>query len=1093
MARTIIPIVVLLFLSISCTEKSGEKRFILRTDTGINFTNTLTSTAQLNILNYLYFYNGAGTALGDFNGDGLLDIYFTSNQEADKLYLNKGNFTFQDITQEVHIHNTEGWTFGVTTVDINHDGLLDIYISKVSGHLNLTGENLLYVNQGNKNGIPYFEEQAQQYGLNTSGLATQTAFFDYDRDGDLDAYQMNHTLNPNNNFGRGSLRYQRDSVIGDRLLENRDGIFVDVSQEAQIFQNKISFGLGLAISDLNKDGYPDMYVGNDFFENDYYYLNQKDGTFKEWNATASLLGHTTHFSMGNDIADLDNNGWPDVVSVDMLPEDLETLKSAGTEYNYPIYQNQLRFGYQPQFMQNTLHLNFGGNKFSESAFLYGMAASEWSWAPLLADFDNDGKKDMYITNGILGATNDMDFVNFIANDNIQKRLGAGMTDEELKFIEILPQKKTANYFFRNDGTQFQNTTEEWSEKMPSFSHGAAYGDLDNDGDLDLIVNNVNEPAYILENTTQKNDGTTNYITVRFKGVEKNRYGLGAKVKIFTQGEMQYFENQPTRGYLSAVAPEVFVGLGAYDQIDSLQVIWSSGAFETITHPAINQILTVNENDASLDNFQMSPLPKGFLTNVDSLIPFRNTDNVSIEFSRDPLIPFASTNETGGILVGDLNNDGLEDLVTLGGKHQSTEIWYQNPDGILQNTLLPSAEATDINEDTFGVIFDANGDSKNDLLLVSGGNEFKTGTAIQPRLYLQKDATLVADTLQFKNIEIQASKARAIDIDNDGDLDVCITSHVKGHQFGATPKQYIFRNDGTGIFNDQTGVISEDFQHIGNVKDIQWIDLDGNGFKDAIVCGYWMPISIFMNDGKTLAQSTTLDNTKGWWNTVKMADFDQDGDVDIIAGNWGLNSRLTASVEEPITLYLEDFDTNGKIDPILTYFYQGKETTLATKDELAKQLPSINKKYLSYQEFAAADINDVLPLKSTPQDRVKKVVQLGSTYFENQGDNTYISHQLPLEAQVSTVNDIMIDDMNDDGYLDALLVGNNFEISTQIGRLDASHGVLLLNDKKGFFSPVNNQGFSANGACRSIQKITLGNEQLYVVGRNNNTPVFLKKE
>lgn len=1096
MNRFLFPILSLLTLLVSCSTETEEKHFILKKNTGIDFSNTLENTTSLNILNYLYFYNGAGVALADFNNDGLLDIYFTSNQAEDKLYINKGELTFQDITQQAHIKNDSGWTTGVTTVDINADGLMDIYVSKVSGYLHLQAENLLYVNQGEKEGIPYFQEQAANYGLNVSGLTTQTAFFDYDLDGDLDAYIMNHTLNPNKNFGRGTLRNQTDSIIGDKLLQNQNGTFVDVSQQANIFQNHISFGLGLAISDLNNDGYPDIYVGNDFFENDYYYVNQKDGTFKELNSSQSVLGHTTHFSMGNDIADIDNNGWPDIVSVDMLPENLETLKSAGTEYNYPIYQNQLRYGYEPQYMQNTLHLNFGDHLFSENAFRYDIAATEWSWSPLLADFDNDGKKDLYITNGILGATNDMDFVNFIANDNIQERLGEGMTEEELKFIEIIPQKKNINYFFRNEGAKFKNTTSTWFQETPSFSNGAVYGDLDNDGDLDLVVNNVNEPAFVLENTTQKNDGTANFITVSFKGSTKNPFGIGAKIKVFSKEGIQYLENYTSRGYLSSVAPQLFVGLGKLTVVDSLKVIWPNGSFQTIKNPTINTSISVKVEDAIGDYYKFPHSSSNrFISNTTSPITFKHKDNISIEFSRDPLIPFASTNDSGSVHKGDLNNDELEDLITLGGKFQATKIWYQQESGDFLETTLVDAEKTAINEDTYAVVLDANGDLLNDLLIVSGGNEFKNGEAIQPRLYLQKEGEMVRDTIQFKGITMHASKVKTVDIDNDNDLDICITSNIAAHQFGATPKQYIFINDGHGKFSDKTEQISKEFQQIGNVKDLQWVDIDGNGYKDAIVGGYWMPITIFMNDGAILtpSKSTGMEQSHGWWNSINVADFDKDGDYDIIAGNWGYNSRLQASKEEPITLYMDDFDKNGKTDPILTYYYQGKETTLATKDELAKQLPMLNKKYLSYQDFAKADVHDLLPLKSTPEYTIKKVFQLGSTYFENQGDNTYISHILPTEAQISTVNDVMVDDINKDGYLDVLLVGNNYELSTQIGRLDASHGVLLLHDTESIFTPVKVQSFSSNGACRSIDKITIRDEQFYIVGRNNNTPLFLKKE
>jgi len=1082
----------------SCESPSRPSKFIEATDSGVTFTNTVTNSIQLNILNYLYFYNGAGSAIADFNNDGLQDLYFTANQGADHLYINKGNFQFENSTSISNIDNANGWTSGVTTVDINNDGWMDIYISKVSGHLDLEGSNLLYVNQGvDDSGIPRFKEEAAAYGLNLSALSTQASFFDYDLDGDLDVYILNHSLHPNSNYGKGALRKKIDSVRGDKLLENKNGIYTDVTKDTGIYQSSIGYGLGISTGDVNNDGYPDIYLGNDFFENDYLYINQKNGTFIEVNATASILGHSSHFSMGNGMSDINNDGNLDILSLDMLPEDIETLKSSGTEYNYPIFQNQLRNGYEPQFMQNTLHLNLGNEKFSETAFLSGISATEWSWSPIIADFDNDGYKDIYITNGIQGATNDMDFVNFISNESIQKRLGKGMKSEELAFINELPEKKTINYFYKNKGNaSFEDVSDIWSSRTPSFSNGASYADLDNDGDLDIIVNNVNAPAFILKNTTDHSNNTSNYLQISFKGSAQNTFGIGTKIQLYTKTEKQFLENYPTQGFLSSVPPIAHIGLGTYLSIDSLKVIWSDGKYQTLKNIEANQHITLDYSEAQGDYYQQEAhTSPNYLKSRKSLIPFTHQDGTSIEFNRDPLIPYATTNLGASIITGHINKDPYEDIITLGAKGQASSIWLQNEEGAFIPQELPDAKITAINEDTHALIFDADGDQTNDVLIVSGGNEFKNGAPLTPRLYINKKDALIRDSLQFKDIFINASTVTAVDIDNDQDLDICITSNVTPHQFGKTPQQYIFQNNGTGDFKDITVTYAPHFQYIGSVYDIIWKDLNSNGYLDAIVVGHWMPISIFLNDGKTLQLQNTsgLENTHGWWNTVDVGDFDNDGDQDIVAGNWGLNTRLQPSLDEPITLYRNDFDNNKQIDPIVTYYHQGKETTIATKDELVKQIPLINKKFLSYNAFAKAEIRELFGKKKLQEAEKKKAYQLASVYYENIGNASFKSHPLPFLAQSSSVHDMAVDDFNEDGYPDLLLVGNTYEISTQLGRLDASHGVFLQNDKKGGFRVLGNQEWDINGASRSIEQIKIKDSTFYIVGRNNDTPLFLKKE
>ncbi len=1086
----------LLSALISCSEQGDEhQRFIENNKSGIHFTNSLQPAVTLNILNYLYYYNGAGVATGDFDNDGLVDIYFTGNQVADQLYLNIGGLKFKENALVSGIQNASGWTTGVTTVDINHDGLLDIYISKVSGHLNIKGHNLLYINQGIINDQLTFKEAAADYGLDFAGLFTQAAFFDFDLDGDLDMYLMGHSLYPNAYFGRGSQRLRKDEVNGDKFLENQGGNFVDITEKVGILSSRIGYGLGIGISDLNNDGYPDIHIANDFFEDEYLYINEGGVRFRELNSSQNILGHTSHFSMGTDIADINNDGQPDLVTVDMLPENLETLKTSGTEYNYPIFQNQLKQGYQPQFMQNALHLNQGNAHFSEIAFASGIEATEWSWAPLIADFDNDGNKDLFITNGIQGATNDMDFIKFISNDKIQKRLGPNMTDDELKLIKELPIKKTANYFFRNNGNiTFTDVTEKWFKNQPSFSNGSSYADLDNDGDLDIIINNVNEPAQILENVTQQQSDSLHYIQVHFRGSDKNSQGIGAKVYTYSNGQIQYYENYTTRGFLSAVPPTVHIGLHK-NKVDSLKIVWPRGTYQTIYAPDVNTTLEVSESNSSNTFYTRPENEENTYSIIQDIIDFRHKDNPTLEFDRDPLIPFASSNLSKVVAVGDLNNDGLDDILTLGAKGQETSINIQKSNGSFVTENLPQSEDHSINEDVDAVIFDANGDSLNDILIVSGGNEFQTGKNIAPRIYISDGLKFTYQENAFSNVSMNASRVEAVDYDNDGDLDISISSNTIAKEFGRTSKQYLFENDGAGNFEDVSNDFGSELQDIGNVQDLVWIDIDSNGFKDVVLVGHWMSPSIFLNDGKKLKLQTNngLSNSNGWYNTLRVADFDKDGDMDIITGNWGLNTRLKASAEKPLNIYIQDFDGNKTLDPIVTYNYKGKETTLATKDELVKQLPYINKEFLSYSAFAKAEISDLFPSEKLRTAEVKKVQELASVYFENQGNTEFIKKELPFMAQVTSVHDILLDDFNEDGYIDALLVGNQYEISTQLGRLDASQGVLLLNDKKGFFNTKTDKGFTIKGASRSAKKIEINGQKFYIIGRNNDNPLFIKKE
>lgn len=1069
--------------------EEDKKVFVLKTpsETGISFQNSLEPTPKLNILTYLYFYNGGGVAAGDFNNDGLPDLYFVANQGADRLYLNKGKFTFEDITSRARIENSEGWQTGVTTADVNADGLLDIYVCEVGDYKALRGVNKLYINQGNDEaGIPHFKEDAKSFGLAISSFATQAAFADLDNDGDLDFYLLNHSVHPNSNYGNGNKRDQPDPLAGDRIYRNDNGYFTDVTVMAQIHNGPIGYGLGLGMSDLNDDGFTDIYVGNDFFENDYLYINRQNFSFTDLIASGNEnVGHTSHFSMGVDLADFNNDGLSDIISLDMLPEDPLTYQTAGRDYPYQIYAQYQKNGYNYQFMQNTLQQNLGNLQFAETTYFAGIAASDWSWAPLLADLDNDGYKDLFISNGIPGATNDMDFINFISNEKIQQKINQGLNSKDLALTKDLPEVKVANYFFKNNTLGgFDNVTDAWSAGLPSFSNGAVYVDLDRDGDLDLVVNNLNSPAFIYEN---KGAQTNHFLRIGFQGPPQNPFGIGAKVFIYSGRNLQKFENFTTRGYLSAVEPLIHVGLGAATTtVDSLTVVWPGGKFQTLYQIQTNTQIEVDYK-ASQGDFYALQTKKS--TQIHPL-PFRHIDNEVLEFVRDPLVPYATTNLGPGMAVGDINGDSIEDIVIGNGKWQKPALLIQTSGGAFQVSELP-LKAEQVKAETTAVaLFDANGDGYLEVLLLNGGNEFTNGTALQPQLFINENGRLKSALNAFKNIELNGSAIVPFDFDNDGDTDLLLTANLIPWKFGQSATSYLFENDGKGSFTDVTQKKASELLDIGNVFDAQTADFNQDGWPDLVLAGHWMPITVLLNRQGRFEKAFTdnLQNTNGLWNTLQVDDFNGDGHLDIAAGNWGLNTRLKASPEMPLELYVNDFDNNGQKEPVVAYYYQGKRMAFASKDEITQQIPEIKKRFLSYRKFAEASFEEIFGQDKLQNALKKEVYTLASTVFYGDGEG-FTAQTLPPEAQWSAIFDFETTDLNSDGLPDLISAGNWFELNTQLSRADASKSYIFVSQPDRTFRFE--KPLYITGAVRKILHINLQNQPWLAVARNNDSLALIK--
>jgi enediyne biosynthesis protein E4 len=1089
-----------LFLAFNCKtgkEKSGALFTPMSASrTHVDFVNQLTETAQNNIIEYLYFNNGAGVAAGDINNDGLVDLYFTSNQKPNKLYLNKGNLEFEDITLAAGVSGLGDWKTGVTMADVNGDSLLDIYVCQVGQYKSLSGRNQLFINQGNLT----FREEAREYGLDFRGFSTQAAFFDYDRDGDLDMYLLNHSVHTSRSYGSSSLRFEHDSLAGDRLyrhdLVNGRHVFRNVTHEAGIYNSQIGYGLGINVADINNDGYPDIYVSNDFHENDYLYINNGNGTFTD--QLQESVGHTSRSSMGNDIGDFNNDGLPDIMVLDMLPDDEKMRKQSGGEDDYELFVLKLKYGYYNQLVRNTLQLNLGGGLFSEIGPLAGVSSTDWSWSPLFCDVDNDGWKDLFITSGIFRRANDLDYISFLTGGNRFNPSQDNSNVPDSVLYNKMPLDANHNYIFRNNGDlTFTNKTQDWGLDKRSFSNGCTYADLDNDGDLDLVVNNINNPACILRNNSDKRSDN-HFLGVKFTGSGLNTRGIGARVTLFCDGKKQVAEQFPTRGFLSATSDLLHFGVGQANRIDTVIVRWPDGSEQTSTHIPADQVITFDVKNAMKAAQSTKPATEGNRLFSSCKVPgldYKHTEDEYVDFNREKLIPHSLSGEGPPIAVSDINGDGLEDIFLGGAKGQPAVLFAQQRNGKFVRMDIPLLARDRYADDVDAAFFDADGDGDSDLYIVRGGNELFSGDPKLSDLLLINDGKGNFSGSDLPRISHNGSCVRPCDFDKDGDIDLFIGSRSVPGAYGWPPDQFLLENDGTGHFTAVTRSEGK-IEQAGMVTDALWMDYDRDGDPDLVLAGEWMNITVFRNDKGLFTDVTKLaglDETSGWWNCLEAADVDGDGNTDLIGGNLGLNSLLKASAAEPVEMYLNDFDNNGTLDPVICSWQNGKSYPVASLDELTAQMSYLGKIYPHYSDFGGKTVKDIFDKKTLQQSTLKKAVLFETCVFLNNEKGAFTRLGLPIEAQFSPVRDILVQDVNKDGIPDLALVGNDYLVRPSYGRYDASYGWCLLgNSEKSFetLMPVKS-GFIVKGDSRRIVPVTINNKQYILVTANNGNLQLFK--
>jgi enediyne biosynthesis protein E4 len=1121
MVKNIVTLTLLLFVWIGCKQETPTKasfKLLRKADTGLDFQNVLQSSVDFNPLNYMYFFNGGGVAAGDFNNDGLADLFFTSNMGESKMFLNQGNLHFQDITSKAGVAGTvtliEGssitpkWSTGASVVDINNDGMLDLYVSQVGNYLTIKGQNHLYVCQSIKDGIPVFEDQAIQYGLDLVGFGTQAAFLDYDMDGDLDMFQLNHSVHANGTFGeKKSFEGTQHPLAGDKLMRNDNGKFTEVTMTSGIKSTVIGYGLGIAVGDINLDGWPDIYIGNDFHENDYLYLNQQNGKFKE--CLNDHIRHTSQFSMGVDIADVNNDGWSELLSLDMLPEDPYILKSSLGEDDYGLYHFKLEYGYSSQYARNTLQKNNGDPdepgqmpNFSEIGMFSGIHATDWSWASLFLDFDNDGNKDLFISNGIERRMNDIDYANFrLGDEDLRFKQGANDLDKkDLSVIDKMPQIKIPNKFFKNNGSfKFQDLEASIKDALPTFSNGAVYADLDNDGDLDVVVNNLEDEPFIYKNLESDQAVRKNsYLSLKLKGSPVNRNAIGARAIVFKKdGEKLVFEQYPVRGFQSSALTRLHLGLGDPASLDSILLVWPDLSYEQIPNLSLNKILEVEwKKGLPKFNFELfskkKTLPFDFTEISDqNKLVYTHKENPFVEFNREGLIPHMVSAEGPALAVGDVNGDGLEDVFFGSSKRRCSALFYQKKDGTFYENTPNSIKSDSIFEDVDAIWVDLDNDGDLDLVVAAGGNEYRDqDEAMKQRAYFNNGkGDLVRQ--DFKDVFMTASCVLAADFNKDGLIDLFFGARAKPWNYGITPASTLLLNKGNGQFEDVTDQIGGGLRDAGLVKNGAWTDMDGDGDPDLLLAIEWEPPTIFVNETGQFKKKI-LNNLKGWWNFMMPYDFDGDGDIDILAGNLGQNNKFHPTQEQPVRLYVADFDNNQQIEQLLTYYVKGREVPFANYDEITKQLPYLKKKFLLAKNFAKATLPELIGADNLSKSIQREANTFQSMYFNNTGKGLEFTAQpLPDELQYSTLNAAAIDDVDGDGKQEVILGGNFFESNIEMGRYDASYGnVLRFSDQgKMQVSPLGH--LRIKGEIRRIKLLQTLGEKAIILARNNEKALVIK--
>jgi hypothetical protein len=1085
----------------SCNKKpNADAVFTALTSktTGLDFTNKLTPTNEFNVFHYMYYYNGAGVAAGDFNNDGLTDIFFTSNQGRNKLFLNTGNMHFKDATEQAHIPDDGGWSTGVSVVDINNDGLLDLYICRVGKYEVLHSQNQFLICKGIKDGVPFYEDEAKQYGLNFSGFSTQAAFFDYDGDGDLDMYLLNHSVHQSASYDLRSVAiHKKSDVSGDRLYRNDGAHFTDVTEYSGINSSILGYGLGISIADINLDGWPDIFIGNDFHEKDYLYINNHDGTFSDRDSVS--LMHTSEYTMGVVVADENNDGLPEIVSMDMLSDNPYILKRSDGGPGYDIFNMKVSYGYGYQYTHNNLQYNRGNGMFSEVGLYAGIAATDWSWAPLWMDFDNDGLKDLFISNGIPKRLNDLDYINYVASDQVQMDIRLNNTNsKDLSLSKKIPEIKIPNKFYKNDGSlAFTDLATSVNNNVSSFSNGAIYADFDNDGDLDIVVNNIDEPAVIYQNNTS--NGHKDYIGLKLKGAPENINAVGAKVIVFTQSNVRTYEKFPVHGFISSSEIPVHIGL-RNTKTDSVIVVWPDNSYQKINWQSdTGKIITVNYQ-AGLPVFDYTMLnmynakttwPANDITKRVNL-EYKHTENSFREFDRESLLPHLLSTEGPALATGDINGDGLDDVFIGAARKGRPAVFVQQSSGKFEKLHEPALDGDSLYEDAGACWADINNDGFSDLIVASGSNEaFGKDSTLLPRAYLNDGkGNLTRRHDAFVNIYTTQSCVVPYDFNNDGYIDLFIGGRAVPFHYGAVPPSYLLMNDGTGRFKDVTAEYAKDLSKAGMVTNAVWYDIDKDGDKDLIVSLEWDGILAFINDKGHFTKKYLTDK-KGWWNFVLPYDIDNDGDIDLIAGNLGLNSRLQASDKQPVRLYINDFDDNGIREQVLTYYLANRELPFANKEELQKQMPFIKKKYPLAGDFAKASLSDLFSENKMKAADTLTANWFDNTIFINDGKMNFKPVPMPWQAQITTYRTAAIVNANGDNLPDILLGGNYYDNNIQMGRYDADYGTVLINKGNGNFIAENINGLIVKGQVRSIEPLKLaGGKEAYILARNNDSVMVI---